>query len=165
MIYENAQLRAQLFDRVSEQKDTTKGTSANNKGKGLANQSTVRKPSLQSLRNNFVVRQPNAFQSERQNFSKLRVPQKVDETNDLSNPVTSNSVPTPQESKVMKNDNMIALGIFRINPSKTSREDKFLHINKVIASIRTNPITVSQPHVITKNHVNSDSHGLSFLQE
>ncbi|GJZ57475.1 retrovirus-related pol polyprotein from transposon TNT 1-94, partial [Tanacetum coccineum] len=109
----------------------------------------------------FVERQLNAFQSERQNFSKPRVPQKVYETNDFSNLVTSNSVPTPQESKVMKNDNMIALGIFRINPSKTSREDKFVHINKVRASIRTNPITVSQPHVITKNHVNSDSHGLS----
>ncbi|GJZ88208.1 hypothetical protein Tco_0659990 [Tanacetum coccineum] len=128
MIYEIAQLRAQLFDRVSEQKDTTKGTSTNNK---FANQSTVRKPSLQSLRNNFVERQPNAFQSERQNFSKPRVPQKVYETNDFSNPVTSNS------------------------------DVNFLHINKVRASIRTNPITVSQPHVITKNHVNSDSHGLS----
>ncbi|GKC78289.1 hypothetical protein Tco_1129063 [Tanacetum coccineum] len=91
----------------------------------------MRKPSLQSLRNNFVVRQPNAFQSERQNFSKLQVRQKVDETNDL------------------------------INPSKTSREDKFVPINKVRASVRKNPITVSQPHVITKNHVNSDSHGLS----
>nr|GEV54521.1 hypothetical protein [Tanacetum cinerariifolium] len=52
-------------------------------------------------------------------------------------------------------------GMFRINPSKTSREYKFMPINKVKASVRTNPITVSQPHAITKNHVNSDSHGLS----
>ncbi|GJW76671.1 hypothetical protein Tco_0138353 [Tanacetum coccineum] len=89
------------------------------------------------------------------------VPQKVDETNDLSNPVTSNSVPTPQESKVVKNDNVIALGMFRINPSKTSREDKFVPINKVRASVRTNPITVSQPHVITKKEVISDSNSLS----
>ncbi|GJT65517.1 hypothetical protein Tco_1016997 [Tanacetum coccineum] len=89
-IYENAKLRAQLFDKVSEQKDTTKGTSTNTK---FANQSTERKPFLQSLRNTFVVRQPNAFQSERPNFSKTQVPQKVDKTNDLSNPVTSNSVP------------------------------------------------------------------------
>ncbi|GKE87716.1 hypothetical protein Tco_1565191, partial [Tanacetum coccineum] len=48
-----------------------------------------------------------------------------------------------------------------INPSKTSREDKFVPINKVRASVRTNPITVSQPHVITKKEVNSDSNGLS----
>ncbi|GJV04856.1 hypothetical protein Tco_1338425 [Tanacetum coccineum] len=157
-IYENAKLRAQLFDKVSEQKDITKGTSVNTK---FANQSIERKPSFQSLRNNFVVRQPNAFQSERQKFSKTRDPQKVDETNDLSNPVTSNSVPTPQESKVVKNDNVIAPGMFRINPSKTSREDKFVPINKVRASVRTNPITVSQPHVITKKEVISDSNGLS----
>ncbi|GKB79371.1 retrovirus-related pol polyprotein from transposon TNT 1-94, partial [Tanacetum coccineum] len=128
---------------VSEQEDTTKGTSTNTK---FANQSTERKPSLQPLRNNFIVRQPNAFQSERTKFSITRVPQKVDETNDLSNPVTSNSVPTPQESKVVKNDNVIALGMFRINPSKTPKEDKFVPINKVRASVRTNPITVSQPH-------------------
>ncbi|GJU30204.1 hypothetical protein Tco_1173793 [Tanacetum coccineum] len=92
------------------------------------------------------------------------VPQKVDETNDLSNPVTSNSVPTPQESKVVKNNNVIAPKMFRINPSKTSREDKCVPINKVRASVRINLITVSQPHVITKNYVNSDSHGLSSTQ-
>ncbi|GJR81261.1 hypothetical protein Tco_0152046 [Tanacetum coccineum] len=71
-------------------------------------------------------------------------------------------VPTPQESKVMKNDNVIAPGMFRINPSKTSRKDKFVPINKVRASIRTNPITVSQSHVITKKIVKSDSNGLLF---
>ncbi|GJR17905.1 hypothetical protein Tco_0966432 [Tanacetum coccineum] len=73
MIYENAKLRAQLFDKVFEQKDFTKGTSVNTK---FANQSTKRKPSLQSLRNNFVVRQPNAFQSECQKLSKTQVPLK-----------------------------------------------------------------------------------------
>ncbi|GJX50173.1 hypothetical protein Tco_0277018 [Tanacetum coccineum] len=114
-IYENAKLRAQLFDKVSDQVDTTKGTSTNTK---FANQ-------------------------------------KVDETNDLSNPVTSNSVPTPQESK-----NVIAPGMFRINPFKPSREEKYVP-NKVRASVRTTPITVSQPHVVTKKDVNSDSNGLS----
>ncbi|GJV83506.1 retrovirus-related pol polyprotein from transposon TNT 1-94 [Tanacetum coccineum] len=108
-IYENAKLRAQLFDKVSDQVDTTKGTSTNTK---FANQ-------------------------------------KVDETNDLSNPVTSNSVPTPHESKGVKHDNVIAPGMFRINPLKPSREEKYVPI-KVRASDRTTPITVSQPHVVTK---------------
>ncbi|GJU90877.1 hypothetical protein Tco_1303300 [Tanacetum coccineum] len=156
-IYENAKLRAQLFDKVSEQVDTTKGTSTNTK---FANQSTERKPSLQPVRKNLVVRQPNAFQSEHTTSSKNRVPQKVDETNDLSKPVTSNSVPTPQESKIVKHDNVIAPGMFRINPFKPSREEKYVP-NKVRASVRTNPITVSQPHVVTKKDVNSDSNGLS----
>ncbi|GJY99446.1 hypothetical protein Tco_0516876, partial [Tanacetum coccineum] len=139
-------------------KDTTKGTSTNTK---FANQLTERKPSLQSLRNNFVVRQPNAFQSECLKFSKTRVPSKVVETNDLSNSITSNSVPITKESNVVKNDNVIAPGIFRIHPFKTSREDKFVPINQAKASGRTNPIIVSQPHVITKKDVNSDSNGLS----
>ncbi|GKC57168.1 hypothetical protein Tco_1084766, partial [Tanacetum coccineum] len=156
-IYENAKLRAQLFDKVSEQVDTTKGTSTNTK---FANQSTERKPSLHPVRKNLVVRQPNAFQSEHTTSSKNRVPPKVDETNDLSKPVTSNSVPTPQESKIVKHDNVIAPGMFRINPFKPSREEKYVP-NKVRASVRTNPITVSQPHVVTKKDVNSDSNGLS----
>nr|GEY91896.1 retrovirus-related Pol polyprotein from transposon TNT 1-94 [Tanacetum cinerariifolium] len=70
-IYENAKLRAQLFDKVSNQKDNTCGTSANTK---FAKQSFLGKPP------------------------------KVGETHALSKPVTSNSIPTPQGSKVMKND-------------------------------------------------------------
>nr|GFB02820.1 hypothetical protein [Tanacetum cinerariifolium] len=49
---------------------------------------------------------------------------KVGETHALSKPVTSNSVSTPQESKGVNNDKVIALGMFRINPFKTSREEK-----------------------------------------
>nr|GEX56891.1 retrovirus-related Pol polyprotein from transposon TNT 1-94 [Tanacetum cinerariifolium] len=48
-----------------------------------------------------------------------------------------------------------------INPFKTSREERHMP-NKVRASVRTNPITVSQPPFITKKVVNSDSNGLSF---
>ncbi|GJZ68977.1 retrovirus-related pol polyprotein from transposon TNT 1-94 [Tanacetum coccineum] len=40
-------------------------------------------------------------------------------------------------------------------------EKKFVPINKVRVSVRTNPITVSQPYVITKKVVNSDSNGFS----
>ncbi|GJR47619.1 hypothetical protein Tco_1315722 [Tanacetum coccineum] len=157
-IYENAKLRAQLFDKVSDQKDTTKGTSTNTK---FANQSTERKPFLQSLRNQFVVRQPNAFKSERQNASKTHIPQKVDKMHDLSNPVTSNSVPTTEESKVVDNDKVIAPGMFRINPFKNSREEQLVPNKPTKESVRTHPITVSQPHVIIKKVVNSDSNGFS----
>nr|GEX43948.1 hypothetical protein [Tanacetum cinerariifolium] len=38
--------------------------------------------------------------------------------------VTSNSVFTPQEPKVVKNNKVIAPGMFKINPDKTSREAK-----------------------------------------
>ncbi|GJR96527.1 hypothetical protein Tco_0268701 [Tanacetum coccineum] len=61
----------------------------------------------------------------------------------------------------MKNDKVIAPRMFRINPSKTTTEDKFMPINKVRESARTKLITFSQPHVITKKDVNYDLHGLS----
>ncbi|GJR34225.1 hypothetical protein Tco_1209909 [Tanacetum coccineum] len=46
---------------------------------------------------------------------------KVGETNALSNPVTSNSVPSSRESTVVNNERVIAPGIFRINPFKANR--------------------------------------------
>nr|GFA36814.1 hypothetical protein [Tanacetum cinerariifolium] len=72
------------------------------------------------------------------------------------------SVSTPQEPKVVKNDKVIALGMFRINPFKTSREEKHVP-NNVSASARTKQITVSQPSVISKKEVHSNSNGLSSI--
>nr|GEX70704.1 integrase, catalytic region, zinc finger, CCHC-type, peptidase aspartic, catalytic [Tanacetum cinerariifolium] len=88
----------------------------------------------------------------------------VGETSNLQTELelTSNSIPTPQGSKVVKNDKVIAPGMFRINHFKPSKEEKHVP-NKVRASVRTNPITVSQPPVITKKVVNSDSNGLSYI--
>nr|GEY51147.1 hypothetical protein [Tanacetum cinerariifolium] len=85
---------------------------------------------------------------------------KVGETHALSKPVTSNSVSTPQEPKVVKNDKVIAPGMFRINLVKTSRDKKHVP-NTVRASTKTKPIIVSQPPVFTKKDVNSDLNGLS----
>nr|GEY22460.1 hypothetical protein [Tanacetum cinerariifolium] len=84
----------------------------------------------------------------------------VGETHALLKLVTLNSIPTPRESNVVKNDQVIAPGMFRINPFKPSREEKHVP-NKGRASVKTNPITVSLPPVITKKVVNSDSNGLS----
>ncbi|GJX09118.1 hypothetical protein Tco_0198977 [Tanacetum coccineum] len=140
---ENVELEFQ----VSEQKDTTKGTSVNTQ---FCKQSILGKPPSSSGSKLYVVTP----------FPKSKGLPKIDKTHALSKPVTSNSVPTPQESKVVNNDKVIAPGMFRINPFKPSREEKYVP-NKVRASVRTNPITVSQPHVITKKDVNSDSNGLS----
>nr|GEY88553.1 retrovirus-related Pol polyprotein from transposon TNT 1-94 [Tanacetum cinerariifolium] len=52
--------------------------------------------------------------------------------------------------------------MFRINPFKTSREEKHVP-NTVKASARTKPIIVSQPPDFTKKDVNSDSNGLSSI--
>nr|GEX12175.1 retrovirus-related Pol polyprotein from transposon TNT 1-94 [Tanacetum cinerariifolium] len=90
----------------------------------------------------------------------LGKPHTLGETHALSKPVTSNSIPTPQESKVMKNDKVITPCMFRINPFKPSREEKHVP-NNIRTSARTKPITVSQPPVFTKKDVNSNSNGLS----
>ncbi|GJU48754.1 hypothetical protein Tco_1218309 [Tanacetum coccineum] len=147
-IYENAKLRTQLFDKVFEQKDTTRGTSANTK---FTKQSILGKPPSSSRPKLYAVTPLPKFTA---------IP-KAGETNALSNQVTSNSVPSFQELKVVENDNVIALGIFRINPRKTSRKDNFVPNKHVKASVRIKPITVSQPHVITKNDVNSKTNGFS----
>ncbi|GJT92330.1 hypothetical protein Tco_1081175 [Tanacetum coccineum] len=120
-IYENAKLKAQLFDKVSEQKDSNKVTP----------------------------------------FPKSMIIPKVGKSNALSKPVTSNSAPSSRESTVVNNERVIAPGIFRINPFKPPRVDNFVPNKHVKASVKTKPITVSQPHVITKNDVNSKTNGFS----
>nr|GFB66997.1 integrase, catalytic region, zinc finger, CCHC-type, peptidase aspartic, catalytic [Tanacetum cinerariifolium] len=85
---------------------------------------------------------------------------KIGETNALSKPVTSNSVFTPRVSKGVNNAKVIAPCMFKISPDKVSREAKKVP-NTVSASSKTKPITVSQPSVITKKGMNSNSNGLS----
>ncbi|GJU69063.1 hypothetical protein Tco_1255322 [Tanacetum coccineum] len=94
-------------------------------------------------------------------FPKSSVLPKVDKTNALSKPVTSNSAPSTRESKVVQTVNVIAPRIFRTNPSKTSRVDNVVPNKPVKTSVRIKPITVSQPNVIHKQQANSDSNGFS----
>ncbi|GKC82190.1 retrovirus-related pol polyprotein from transposon TNT 1-94 [Tanacetum coccineum] len=125
---ENAHLKTtykNLFDFifVSDQKDTIKGTRVNTQ---FCEQSILGNPPSSSKPKLYDVTP----------FPKSKGLPKINETHALSKPTTSNSVPTPPESKVMKNDNVIAPGM-------------------------TNPITISQPHVITKKGGNSNFNGLS----
>ncbi|GJT15946.1 hypothetical protein Tco_0874652 [Tanacetum coccineum] len=108
-VYENAKLRAQLFDKVSKVKGTTK----------------------------------------------------VDKTNALSKPDTSNSAPFTRESKGVQTANVIAPRIFKTNPSKASRVDNVVPNKPVKTSIRIKPITISQPNVIHKQQANSDLNSFS----
>nr|GEV46508.1 hypothetical protein [Tanacetum cinerariifolium] len=109
---------------------------------------------------------PLSQKLERENntkFSKQSIlgkPPMLGEIHALSKPVTLNSVPTPQESTVVNKDKVIAPGMFRINPFKTSREEKHVP-NTVRASDRTKPITVSQLPVFSTKDMNSNSNSLS----
>ncbi|GJY56143.1 gag-pol polyprotein [Tanacetum coccineum] len=95
-IYDNAKLRAQLFDKVSERKGTTKGTRTNTM---FTKQSILGKPPSSSYKPKLYFVTP---------FPKSSVLPKVDKTNALSKPVTSNSAPSTRESKGVQTVKVIA---------------------------------------------------------
>nr|GEX29829.1 glutamic acid-rich protein-like [Tanacetum cinerariifolium] len=82
-----------------------KGNSVDTK---FAKTSVLGKSVLQSLRNQSVVRQPNAFKSERPQMSKPRFASQVDVNNHLSRPVTQHYFPKRRESVFAKPNHMIA---------------------------------------------------------
>nr|GFA78943.1 hypothetical protein [Tanacetum cinerariifolium] len=88
---------------------------------------------------------------------------KGDETNALFKPITSNSATFTRESIVVKNDKVIALGMFKINLFTTSREEKHVPNKPLRTSVRIKPVTISPPGVIYKKTVNSDSNGSSSI--
>nr|GEY58801.1 integrase, catalytic region, zinc finger, CCHC-type, peptidase aspartic, catalytic [Tanacetum cinerariifolium] len=151
-------LQAQLGDLKSKSKDTSSISDTRNPlSRKLVNENVELEFQVSDQKDNTHNTSANT------KFAKQPIVEnlpKVGETNALSNPVTLNSVSTPQESKGVNNDKVIALGMFRINPFKTYREEK--HVPNIFsASARTKLITVSQPPVTTKKDVNSDLNGLS----
>nr|GEW72807.1 hypothetical protein [Tanacetum cinerariifolium] len=86
---ENANLKAQIQEKVFanvELKNELRKLKENSVDTKFAKPSILRKPVLQPPRNQSVVRQPNAFKSERPNFSKSRFASQVDVNNVLSKP-------------------------------------------------------------------------------
>nr|GFA61004.1 retrovirus-related Pol polyprotein from transposon TNT 1-94 [Tanacetum cinerariifolium] len=163
---ENAHLKAtykNLFDSISVSRAQTKTIIASLQNELQSNIYKNAKLRTQLFKKVSDHKDNTLDTSKNTKFAKQPIVKnltKVGKTNALLNPVTSNSVSTPQEPKGVNNDKVISPGMFRINPSKTSREEKQVP-NTIRASARTKPITVSQPIVITKKDVNSDSNGLS----
>nr|GEW45849.1 hypothetical protein [Tanacetum cinerariifolium] len=145
----STKLRAQLFDKVYEQKGTNKCTRTNTM---FTKQSILGKPPSSSYKPKLYSVTP---------FLKSSVLPKVDKTNALSKSVTSNTAPSIRESKVMQTVNVIALRIFRTNPSKTSND---VPNKPVKTSVRIKTITILQPNVIHKQQANSDSNGFSYIR-
>nr|GEU82856.1 hypothetical protein [Tanacetum cinerariifolium] len=151
---ENAHLKTtykNMFDfiNVSKTKGTTKGTRMNAM---FTKQSILRKPPSSSFKPKLNSVTP---------FPKSSVLPKVDKTNALSKPVTSNSAPSIRELKVVQTVNVISPRIFRTNPSKTSRVDNVVPNKPVKTSVRIKPITVLQLNVINKQQANSELNGFS----
>nr|GEZ74559.1 hypothetical protein [Tanacetum cinerariifolium] len=143
------QLRAQLFDKVSKPKGTTKGTRTNTM---FTKQSILGKPPSSYYEPKLYFVTP---------FPRSSVLPKVDKMNAMSKPVTSNSAPFTRESKFVQTVNAIALEIFRINPYKTSKVDNVVSNKPVKTSVRIKPVTISQLNVIHEQQANSDSNCFS----
>ncbi|GJY39491.1 hypothetical protein Tco_0425855 [Tanacetum coccineum] len=104
----------QLLALKNELKGSLKGNSVDTK---FDKTSVLGKPVLQSLRNQSVVRQPNAFKSARAQMSKQRFASQVDVNKNLSKPVTQHYLPKKTESAFAKLDHVIASSSSR-NSSK-----------------------------------------------
>ncbi|GJR40541.1 hypothetical protein Tco_1216225 [Tanacetum coccineum] len=94
------------------------------------------KPNLQSLRNQPVVRQSNAFESERPQISKPQFASQADVKNDLSKLVTQHYLPGRRESALAKPDQVIASSSFR-NSSKNMprfRSNNMVHYHYLEAA-------------------------------
>ncbi|GJY34190.1 hypothetical protein Tco_0418659 [Tanacetum coccineum] len=111
LLANNVDLKAQIQEKVfaivalKNELRKLKGNSVDTK---FAKTSVLGKPVLQPLRNQSVVRQPNAFKSERPKISKQRFASQVDVEKDLSKPVTQHYFPKRRESAFAKPNHMIA---------------------------------------------------------
>nr|GEV97767.1 reverse transcriptase domain-containing protein [Tanacetum cinerariifolium] len=101
----------------------------NNVDTKFAKTSVLGKPVLQSLKNQSVVRQPNAFKSERLQMLKQRYATHVYVNNNLSRPVTQHYLPKRREFDFAKPNHMVASTESR-NSSKNmarSRSSNMVH--------------------------------------
>nr|GFB68342.1 hypothetical protein [Tanacetum cinerariifolium] len=163
---ENAHLKAtykNLFDSISVSRVQIETKIASLQNELQSNVYKNAKLRTQLFKKVFEQKDNTQDMSKNTKFAKQQIAEilpKIVETNALSKPVTSNSVSTPQESKVVNNAKVISPGMFRISPDKVSRDAKKIP-NTVSASSRTKPITVSQLNAITKKDMNSNLNGLS----
>ncbi|GJY89447.1 retrovirus-related pol polyprotein from transposon TNT 1-94 [Tanacetum coccineum] len=127
---ENADLKAQIQEKVfanvalKNELRKLKGNSVDTK---FAKPSILGKPVLQPPRNQSVVRQPNAFKSERPNFSKPRFASQVDVINVLSKPVTPHYLPKVREYVLAKPYHVIAPGSSRNKVDSRAKKSSAVH--------------------------------------
>ncbi|GJU82629.1 hypothetical protein Tco_1284994 [Tanacetum coccineum] len=127
---ENADLKAQIQEKVFANvalKNELRKLKGNSMDTKFAKPSILGKPVLQPPRNQSVVRQPNAFKSERPNFSKPRFASQVDVNNVLSKPVTPHYLPKVREYVLAKPYHVIAPGSSRISQEELYGSNDMAH--------------------------------------
>ncbi|GJW02847.1 hypothetical protein Tco_1561703, partial [Tanacetum coccineum] len=124
LITQNANLKAQIQEKVfaiDALKNELRKLNGNSVDTKFAKTSVLGKSVLQPLRNQSVVRQPNAFKSKRPKISKPRFASQVDLEKDLSKPVTQHYLPNGKESAFAKPTHMIASSSSRNSFKNMSR--------------------------------------------
>ncbi|GJZ34336.1 hypothetical protein Tco_0580153 [Tanacetum coccineum] len=109
LLANNAELKAQIQEKVfaiAALKNDLRKLKGNSVDTKFDKTSVLGKPVLPSLRNQSVVRQPNAFKSERPQMSKQRFASQVDVNKNLSKPVTQHYLPKKTESTFAKPDHI-----------------------------------------------------------
>ncbi|GKB56716.1 hypothetical protein Tco_0912902 [Tanacetum coccineum] len=107
----NVDLKAQIQEKVfaiAALKNELRKLKGNSVDTKFSKTSVLGKPVLQSLRNQSVIRQPNAFKSERPPMSKPRFASQFDVNNNLTKPVTQYYLPKIRAFAFAKPDPMIA---------------------------------------------------------
>ncbi|GJX89046.1 putative ribonuclease H-like domain-containing protein [Tanacetum coccineum] len=120
LLANNAELKARIQKKVfaiAALKNDLRKLKGNSVDTKFDKTSVLGKPVLPSLRNQSVVRQPNAFKSERAQMLKQRFASQVDVNKNLSKPITQHYLPKKTESDFAKPDHMIASSSSR-NSSK-----------------------------------------------
>ncbi|GJX72508.1 hypothetical protein Tco_0309679, partial [Tanacetum coccineum] len=111
LLVNNAELKAQIQEKkfaIAALKNDLRKLKGNSVDTKFDQTLVLGKPILPSLRNQSVVRQLNAFKSERAQMSKQWFASQVDLNKNLSKPVTQYYLPKKTESAFAKPDHMIA---------------------------------------------------------
>ncbi|GKA14470.1 hypothetical protein Tco_0694116 [Tanacetum coccineum] len=135
---ENADLKAQIQEKVfanAALKNELRKLKGNSVDTKFAKPSILGKPVLQPPRNQSVVRQPNAFKSERPNISKPRFASQVDVNNVLSKPVTPHYLPKVREYVLAKPHHVIAPGSDRNSQEEPYGSNDMAH-NHYLEEVR-----------------------------
>ncbi|GKC21385.1 hypothetical protein Tco_1023535 [Tanacetum coccineum] len=110
LLANNVDLKAQIQEKlfaIATLKNDLRKLKGNTVDTKFAKTSVLEKSILQSPRKQSVVRQPNAFKSERPQMLKSRFASQVDVSNNLSRPVTLHYLPKRREYVSAKPNHMI----------------------------------------------------------
>nr|GEU96488.1 hypothetical protein [Tanacetum cinerariifolium] len=111
LIAKHDDFKAQLQEKgfaITALKNELRKLTGNSVNTKFANSSILGKPGLQQHRNKSVVRQLNAFKSERTRILKPRFASQVDVNNDLSKSVTTHYLPKEREAAFAKPHHVIS---------------------------------------------------------